>query len=96
MLKSSFRHKDFNCRNIIDNGDILTFFLDTSKQTYRLSTAWKFIFNNEHFRLEIMFYNSEKSDFLRARTDRMRIELAILARIVNARTMPNFMFVVET
>lgn len=43
-----------------------------------------------------MFYNSDRTDFLRAWTDRMKIELTILARIVNAKTMPNFMFVVDT
>lgn len=72
-LKSLFRFRDFNCKNIEDNGKCMTCFLDATKHTYRLSTAWKFNFGGPYFSLEIMFYNSEKSDFLRATSDRMKI-----------------------
>lgn len=71
------------------------FIVKSSPTAYRLATLWKFYFYDLYTKIEIFFYNKDQSDFLRAYTDRTRIETSILVRSVNMKTMPNFVFTMD-
>lgn len=73
ILKSIFKSNEIVCKNIVDDGKQITFFVKASKTTYRLATVWQFSLGGDFFGLQVTFYNRAEDDFLRAYTDRMKI-----------------------
>lgn len=56
ILKSIFKSQDIICKNIVDDGKQITFFVKASKTTYRLATVWQFSLG-KFFGLQVTFYN---------------------------------------
>lgn len=94
ILKSVFKSQDIICRHIVDDGKQITFFIKASKTTYRLTTVWQFSLGKD-FGCQVTFYNRAQDDFLRAYTDRMKIQLSILTRMINDQVMPSFSFLCD-
>lgn len=73
VLRAVFKSPEFQCRNVLDQGRDIIFYVKGSKNTYRLTTVWKFSLGGDQFNLTVMFYNTAEDDLLRACTDRMKI-----------------------
>ena len=98
MLRSIFRGQLFMCKNAEDNGKELSFWLKATENTYNFSTCWKFGLATQNLVIEVNIYNMGGDDLLRAYTSRMKIEVALLVRIINNHIRlnePNITFIVD-